>query len=134
MLRLQNVSPGRRVAQAQTSSPKTAPCLPSAPALYLKTLTTTSTTFTPSHSPPLTQPPSSQAAPATAPGPQASPAHRNTLCPATTTTTLPPLPLRAPPTRCHAIPQHLPALMEAPYQGLKLFSLRPHATFQPRAE
>ncbi|KAK3550363.1 hypothetical protein QTP86_025131 [Hemibagrus guttatus] len=61
----------------------------------------------------------------------------NTLCPATTTTTPPPPPpplLPPPPTRCHAIPQHPPAPTEALYQGLKLFSLRPHTTLQPRAE
>lgn len=125
MLRPLNVSHGRRAAQVQTSSPKTAHCHPSAPALYLKThtTTTTTTTITLSHNPLLTQPASSQAAQATGPNLQASPAPRNTLFPATT-----PMPL------CHAIPQHPPVPTEAPYLGLKLFSHRPHVMFLPRAE
>lgn len=122
MLRPLNVSHGPRVAQARTSSPKMARCHPSALALYLKTHKTTTTTSL-SHIPPLTQPPSSQAAQATDPVPQASPAPRNTLCLVTTPTP-----------RCHTIPQRSPAPTEAPYPGLKLFCLRPQDMFLPRAE
>lgn len=125
MLRLLNVSPGRRVEQAQTSSPKTALCLLSTPVLYLMTHRTTTTIITLSDNLPLTQPPSSQAPPATGHDPQASPALWNTLCLATTP---PPL------SQSQTMPQHPPAPMEAPYPGLKLFSLRPLTTFLPRAE
>lgn len=122
MLRPLNVCHGQRVAQVQTFSLKMARCHLSAPALFLKTHMTT-TIITLSHSPLPTQPPSLQAAQAIGPNPQASPTPRNMLCLATTPTP-----------QCHAILQHLPALTEAPYLGLKFFSLQPHTMFLPQAE